>query len=203
MRPKLWLALCVGLLLHGAYAPARGSAQEIDWRAVDAAMERSGSMQDGEVYRFGTPRSGLSVTSRGVSARPSFAPGCWLEFGQPGPNGAVARGGLVLTGDELDRVLARPQGKGVGQTAIHEHLLEESPALWRTHAHGDPVRIARIRQALGHGGRDNRGVYDVSVPRAETIRAMGIEVPPSMGLATVIYFQPTGGGRAAIDGDSP
>jgi hypothetical protein len=75
MRTKLWLALCVGLLAHGAYAPARGVAQEIDWRAVAAAMGRSGSMQDGEVYRFGMPRSDLSVTSQGVSIRPSFALG--------------------------------------------------------------------------------------------------------------------------------
>jgi hypothetical protein len=202
MRPKLWRALCVGLLVHGAHAPVLGAAQEIDGRAVDAAMERSGSMRHGEVYRFGTPRSDLGVTSPGVSARPSFAPGCWLEFGQPGPDEAVAVGGLVLTGAELDRVPARPQGEGVGQTAIHKHLLEESPALWWTHAYGDPARIARIRQVVGHGGRDDGRVYDASVPRAETIRAMGIGVPPSMGMATVISFQPTGGGRAAIDGDS-
>ena len=31
--------------------------------------------------------------------------------------------------------------------------------------------------------------------------AMGTEVPPSMGVATAINFQPTGGGRAAITGD--
>lgn len=29
----------------------------------------------------------------------------------------------------------------------------------------------------------------------------GVEVPPSMGVATAINFQPTGGGRAAITGD--
>ena len=32
-------------------------------------------------------------------------------------------------------------------------------------------------------------------------RSMGIEVPPSMGLTTVFNFQPTGNGRAAINGD--
>jgi len=30
---------------------------------------------------------------------------------------------------------------------------------------------------------------------------MGTEVPPSMGVATAINFQPTGGGKAAITGD--
>ncbi len=39
------------------------------------------------------------------------------------------------------------------------------------------------------------------MPRAETITADGIDVPPSMGLATAINFQPTGGGKAAITGD--
>jgi hypothetical protein len=30
---------------------------------------------------------------------------------------------------------------------------------------------------------------------------MGQEIPPSMGVATAINFQPTGGGKAAITGD--
>jgi hypothetical protein len=47
----------------------------------------------------------------------------------------------------------------------------------------------------------NGGVYQVSVPRAETIREGSMEVPASMGLATAINFQPTGGGKAAITGD--
>src|SRR5207247_1594260 len=36
---------------------------------------------------------------------------------------------------------------------------------------------------------------------AEHIMEMGEEVPPSMGVATAINFQPTGGGKAAITGD--
>jgi hypothetical protein len=47
----------------------------------------------------------------------------------------------------------------------------------------------------------NGGVYQVSVPRGETIRDAGVEIPASMGLGTAINFQPTGGGKAAITGD--
>ncbi|MBA3270279.1 MAG: DUF1259 domain-containing protein, partial [Acidobacteria bacterium] len=47
----------------------------------------------------------------------------------------------------------------------------------------------------------NGGVYQVSVARAQTIVENKMEVPASMGLATVINFQPTGGGKAAITGD--
>jgi hypothetical protein len=60
---------------------------------------------------------------------------------------------------------------------------------------------AQIRQILGRGGNANGGIYNVSFPRAETIHAGGIDVPPAMGVATVMNFQPTGGGRAAINGD--
>jgi hypothetical protein len=99
------------------------------------------------------------------------------------------------------------------------------------HSHGDPVQLAQtvreavaltgtpppspapatpsaldldtaqIRQILGRAGNANGGVYNVSFGRAETIRAAGIEVPPAMGMATVLNFQPIGGGRAVINGD--
>jgi hypothetical protein len=40
------------------------------------------------------------------------------------------------------------------------------------------------------------------VPRAETIIENGMTVPPALGVATAINFQPTGGGgKAAITGD--
>ena len=58
-----------------------------------------------------------------------------------------------------------------------------------------------ISKALGVAGRVNGGVYQVSVPRAERITERGMELPPSMGVATAINFQPTGDGRAAITGD--
>lgn len=209
-------------------------AQEIDWNAVDTALGRAGSMQSGGVYRFSMPRFDLSVTSRGVRITPSLALGSWLAMKEAGAGEVIAMGDLVLTGDELNRVVARLQQGGVGQTAIHKHLLETSPAIWWTHVHarGDPVEIAgtvraalalsatpapapgpagepptlaidtaQIARILGHSGRNNSGVYSVSIPRAETIRAMGMEIPPSMGISTAINFQPTGGGRAAINGD--
>ena len=62
----------------------------------------------------------------------------------------------------------------------------------------DTVAIAR---SLRVAGKWNGGVYQVSVPRREKITDNGMEVPPSMGVATAINFQPTGGGKAAITGD--
>jgi hypothetical protein len=60
---------------------------------------------------------------------------------------------------------------------------------------------AAIDQTLGHKGKVNGGVYQVSIPRAEKIRDGGMDVPEAMGTAIAINFQPTGNGKAAVTGD--
>lgn len=60
---------------------------------------------------------------------------------------------------------------------------------------------AAIENTLGHKGTANGGVYQFSIPRAEAISEAGMAVPPSMGTATAINFQPTGAGKAAVTGD--
>ncbi len=68
---------------------------------------------------------------------------------------------------------------------------------------GGPVLDAKqIDQALGRPGRDiGGGVYQVTVPRAEAITGMGQPLLPAMGVVTVMNFQPTADGKAAITGD--
>ena len=59
-----------------------------------------------------------------------------------------------------------------------------------------------IEQALGRTGRDiGGGVFQVTVPRAEAITEMGHPLLPAMGVTTVLNFQPTADGKAAITGD--
>jgi Domain of Unknown Function (DUF1259) len=60
---------------------------------------------------------------------------------------------------------------------------------------------AMIDQVLGAKGKAAGGVYQVGIPRAETIKDGAMEVPVAMGSAEAINFQPTGGGKAAITGD--
>jgi hypothetical protein len=60
---------------------------------------------------------------------------------------------------------------------------------------------AMIDGALGAKGRATGGIYQFSIPRAETIKDGGLEVPVAMGSAEAINFQPTGNGKAAITGD--
>lgn len=60
---------------------------------------------------------------------------------------------------------------------------------------------AMIDSTLGAKGRTAGGVYQFGIPRAETIKDDGMDVPVAMGTAEAINFQPTGDGRAAITGD--
>jgi hypothetical protein len=60
---------------------------------------------------------------------------------------------------------------------------------------------AAIDRALGAKGTSNGGVYQFGIPRAEPVKDGGMIVPPAMGSAIAINFQPTGGGKAAITGD--
>lgn len=60
------------------------------------------------------------------------------------------------------------------------------------------LKTAQVEQALGYAGKVNGGILQFSVPRIEKISDNGMEVPPAMGTATAINFQPTGEGKAAI-----
>jgi hypothetical protein len=77
----------------------------------------------------------------------------------------------------------------------------QSQATGATPAPQVDLDTAMIDQVLGAKGKVNGGVLQFSVPRAEKITEGGMEVPPSMGTAEAINFQPTGGGKAAITGD--
>jgi Domain of Unknown Function (DUF1259) len=67
---------------------------------------------------------------------------------------------------------------------------------------GPSLDTKQIEQALGRPGRDiGAGVIQVTVPRAESITAMGLPLLPAMGVTTVMNFQATADGKAAITGD--
>ena len=69
-------------------------------------------------------------------------------------------------------------------------------------AAGPSLDTKQIEQALGRTGRAlDGGVFQVTVPRAEVITEMGVELLPAMGVTTVMNFQPTANGKAAITGD--
>jgi uncharacterized protein DUF1259 len=79
-----------------------------------------------------------------------------------------------------------PMGGGAGAPAAQASL---------------DLDTAKLEQVLGHKGSANGGVYQFSIPRGDTISDEGMTIPPAMGTAISINFQPTGGGKAAITGD--
>ena len=211
-----------------------------DWKAVEQALGKAGSMQPGDVYKVSLPRSDLKVTVNGVQLKPALALGSWVAFKKAGYMTDVM-GDLVLTEDEVTPVMTKLQEGGIEQTALHNHILHESPRVMYMHIHGMgvAVKIAKavhdalalsktpfaapavagqneeigidtkqLDQIMGQSGKTNGGVYQFSIPRAEvindgptTLDTKGPVVPPSMGVAQAINFQPTGGGKAAITGD--
>ena len=209
------------------------SSTSTNWKDVEEAIGRPGQAQPGDVIRFGLPRKDLHVTLDGVEVKAGFALGSWVAFKKDGAT-AMVMGDLVLTQDEVEPVMLKLQQGGIEQSALHNHLLGESPHVMYMHiqGHGDAVKMAKtiydaitltktpgpdaapsqppgdlgidqkqIEQAIGRAGKVNGGVLQFGVPRAEKISDSGMEIPPSMGVATAINFQPTGNGKATITGD--
>ena len=106
--------------------PAAAVQAQTDWPAVEQALGKAGAMQPGDVYKFSLPRTDLQVTARGVAVQPALALGSWVAF-KPMGDQAMVMGDLVLTENEVSPVMRALQQGGVEQTALHNHLLGESP----------------------------------------------------------------------------
>lgn len=63
------------------------------------------------------------------------------------------------------------------------------------------LNTKQLDQIIGKTGKVNNGIYQYSIPRAEKIMDQNMEIPPAMGVATALNFQPTGNGQSAITGD--
>lgn len=125
------------------------NAQEIDWKKVDEALGRPATIS-GDVHRYGFPRTDLQVTLDGVTIRPAFALGGWAAF-KPAHGGTMVMGDLVLLETEINPVMSKLIENGLEITAVHNHLLRASPAIFYMHigGRGDPVKMATaIRTAL-------------------------------------------------------
>jgi hypothetical protein len=121
-----------------------------DWKPVEQALGKAGSIQPGDVYKVSLPRSDLKVTAGGVELKPALALGSWLAFKKVGEM-TMVMGDLVLTEDEVTSVLTKLQEGGVEVTALHNHVLHESPRVMYMHIHamGDGAKIAKsIHDAL-------------------------------------------------------
>ena len=144
------VTLCAGFLLCVPWASCQTASAASDWKSVEDAMGRPGQAQPGGVIRFGMPRKDLHVVLNGVEIKAGLALGSWAAFKRNGSE-AMVMGDLVLAEDEVKPVMMKLQQGGIQQSALHKHLLGESPHVMYLHiaSQGDPVEMAKaIREVL-------------------------------------------------------
>lgn len=137
------------ILISVLFVPMAMSAQGLDTAKIDQALGRTGQ-KTGDVYRVGFPRTDLHVVADGIAIKPGLALGSWAAFAGSNEH-AMVMGDLVLLPTELDPVMRKLRSAGFEISAVHNHLLGETPRVIYMHymGHGSAVDLAKsFRAAL-------------------------------------------------------
>src|SRR2546427_6078039 len=89
----------------------------------------------GETYRATFPRSDLHVRVGSVAVEPALALTSWMGFAGS-PDSCDVMGDLVLGEREVPLVIPALLDRGIEVTAVHHHLLAETPRVFYVHFHG-------------------------------------------------------------------
>jgi hypothetical protein len=120
--------------------PAIMSAQGLDTTKIDEILRHSGQ-RSGDVYRVGFPRADLHVTVANVEVRPGLALGSWAAFSGSDDH-AMVMGDLVLLEKEVNPVMFKLRAANFEITAVHNHILDETPQVLYMHYLGQgPARL--------------------------------------------------------------
>jgi Domain of Unknown Function (DUF1259) len=125
------------------------AAQGLDAAKIDQILGRSGQ-KIGDVYKFGFPRTDLHVSVHGLAIKPGLALGTWAAFIGTDDD-AMVMGDLVLLEDEVNPVIEKLRSAGFEISAVHNHLIEETPHVMYVHymGHGAASQLATsLRAAL-------------------------------------------------------
>jgi hypothetical protein len=135
------LVAFLGLVLA---ASAQNAPNAQTWKAVEDAMGRTAQVQPDGVARFGMPRTDLKVNISSIELQPGFALGSWAAFRRAGANTMVT-GDLVLLESEVPQVMSAILKGGMQVSALHNHLINETPGIMYMHIHGngDAVEMAK------------------------------------------------------------
>jgi hypothetical protein len=129
--------------------PTLARAQGVTPGPIDEVLGRSGQ-KTGDVYKVSFPRSDLHVSVHGLAIKPGLALGSWAAF-LGTDDKAMVMGDLVLLEGELNPVIAKLRSSGFEISAVHNHLMEESPRVLYAHymGHGPATQLAAsLRAAL-------------------------------------------------------
>jgi hypothetical protein len=174
-RPLAFVAAVI------AAAATAASAAEIDWSKLDQAIGKPGAVQPGGIHKWGLPRTNLKITVDAIQLKPTLALGSWVAF-MPMGSDAMLMGDLVLTDEEVRPVMKRLIDGGIEISAVHNHLLRTTPAVFYMHVggHGDPVKMAETLHAglaLSH--------TPMGAPRTSPIPAWPFRHPSELRLPSI------------------
>jgi hypothetical protein len=139
----------LGFTLLASPAYAQRDVQQLNTEAIATAIGKQGELT-GEMYKVSFPRSDVTVKVGGVVIKPALALMGWAAFIKSGSS-AVTYGDLVVLEDEVNPVIRKLEERGLELSALHNHLLHETPRIMFIHfvGHGDEVELATgVREAL-------------------------------------------------------
>jgi hypothetical protein len=137
------------ILAYVLIFPWAARGQGVNTATIDQALGRSGQ-KTGEVYKVGFPRTDLQVSVHGLAIKPGLALGSWAAFTGT-DDSAMVMGDLVLLEDELNAVMDKLRSAGFEITAVHNHLIDETPHVLYMHymGHGPAAQLATsLKEAL-------------------------------------------------------
>ena len=142
---KNYLVALFWILIVPVILPAQG----FDTTKIDEVLGRPGQ-KSGDVYRVGFPRTDLHVKIGDIEVRPGLALGSWAAFSGSDEH-AMVMGDLVLLEKEVNPVMLKLRAANFDITAVHNHVLDETPQILYMHylGHGPVVELAKsLRAAL-------------------------------------------------------
>lgn len=129
-------------------AAPQSARAEAAFESIQKTIRRRGTVK-GTVLQVAVPRA-ERIQDGGITVPPSMGLAAALNFQITG-RGVATTGDLVLTADEVNPVIRELQSHGIRVTALHSHMLRESPRLFFLHfwGLGAPVDVAEgVRAAL-------------------------------------------------------
>ena len=125
------------------------SAQQNEWAEVEKVFGKKGTVQDG-VFKITFPRYDLKVKIGDFEVAPGLALTSWIGFIKANKDGMtmgrndMMMGDIVMLDNEVAPVLAKLVSLNLDVTALHNHIVGETPAIKYAHfsGKGDVVKLA-------------------------------------------------------------
>jgi hypothetical protein len=122
---------------------------ELHTAAIEKTLAYKGTADSG-VYQFSIPRA-EAISEGGTAVPAAMGTATAINFQPTGGGKAAITGDFVLLGSEVNPVLKTLRQHGIEVTALHSHMIDDSPHLFFMHfwANDDAQKLAQgLRAAL-------------------------------------------------------